>query len=92
MEAITGVIDLAVNSSHHQGLERAGDGLRIAARSAEDGLIEAVEGTGQQFVAAVQWHPERSFDYDLASKALFSAFVEAAARWHPPAVRESVAP
>ncbi len=91
LAAITHTNDLAVNSSHHQGLERVGDGLRISARSVEDGLIEAVEGTGEQFVAAVQWHPERSFDYDAASQALFSAFVAEAARWHPRAIRESVA-
>lgn len=91
LAAITGTYDLVVNSSHHQGLERAGDGLRVAAWSAEDGLIEAVEGTGEQFVTAVQWHPERSFDYDAASKALFSAFVAEAARWRPRAIQESVA-
>lgn len=89
---IAGTRDLVVNSSHHQGLERPGDGLAVVARSSEDGLIEAVEGLDEQFVVAVQWHPERSFEYDPASKALFSAFVKSAAEWHPRAVRESVAP
>ena len=91
LAAITHTSDLTVNSSHHQGLERAGDGLRIAANSTEDGLIEAVEGAGEQFSIAVQWHPERSFDYDAASKALFVAFVRAAAQWHPRPIHESVA-
>lgn len=89
--AITGRKNLTVNSSHHQGLERPGDGLAIAAYSTEDGLIEAVEGTDDQFVIAVQWHPERSFDYDEASRALFTAFVKAAAEWQPRVIRESVA-
>jgi putative glutamine amidotransferase len=53
-------------------------------------LIEAVEGLEDQFVLAVQWHPERSFDYDAASKALFAAFVQAAAEWHPRIIRDSV--
>ncbi|MGC2162852.1 MAG: gamma-glutamyl-gamma-aminobutyrate hydrolase family protein [Silvibacterium sp.] len=92
IEAITGADGLIVNSSHHQGLARPGDGLSVAARSMEDGLIEAVEGTEDQFVIAVQWHPERSFDYDAASKAMFVAFVKAAAEWHPRVVRESIAP
>jgi putative glutamine amidotransferase len=92
IEAITGANRLIVNSSHHQGLAQPGDGLTVAARSVEDGLIEAVEGTEGQFVIAVQWHPERSFDYDAASKAMFAAFVKAAAEWRPRAVRESVAP
>jgi putative glutamine amidotransferase len=91
MAAITGVTDLTVNSSHHQGVAHAGDGLAIVARSPEDGLIEAVEGTDEQFVIAVQWHPERSFEYDAASKALFAAFVRAAAEWQPRVIRESVA-
>lgn len=91
IEAITGEHRLTVNSSHHQGLEQPGDGLAVVARSIDDGLIEAVEGKGDQFVIAVQWHPERSFDYDMASKALFEAFVKAAANWHPREIRESVA-
>jgi putative glutamine amidotransferase len=90
LAAIARATNLIVNSSHHQGLERAGDGLRIAAYS-EDGLIEAVEGTGEQFSIAVQWHPERSFDYDAASKALFAAFVRAASQWKPRPIHESVA-
>lgn len=89
--AITGANHLTVNSSHHQGLAQPGDGLAVVARSPEDGLIEAVEGPDEHFVIAVQWHPERSFDYDAASKAMFAAFVEAAANWHPRMVRESVA-
>lgn len=89
--AITDAVEFTVNSSHHQGLEHPGDGLSIVARSSQDGLIEAVEGTGEQFVIAVQWHPERSFDCDAPSKALFQAFVEAASEWRPREVRESVA-
>jgi len=88
---ITGLTDLSVNSSHHQGLARLGDGLVVAARSPEDDLIEAVEGLDEQFVIAVQWHPERSFEYDPASKALFAAFVKAASEWQPRVVRDSVA-
>lgn len=89
---IAGTSDLVVNSSHHQGLARPGDGLAVVARSPQDGVIEAVEGLDEQFVIAVQWHPERSFEYDPASRALFSAFVNSAAAWHPRAVHESVVP
>ncbi|HEX3470014.1 MAG TPA: gamma-glutamyl-gamma-aminobutyrate hydrolase family protein [Silvibacterium sp.] len=87
---ITGKAELVVNSSHHQGLDHPGDGLTVVARSVEDGVIEAVEGSGEQFVVAVQWHPERIFDSDPASRALFTAFVEAAAEWQPREIRESV--
>jgi putative glutamine amidotransferase len=68
-----------VNSSHHQSADVIGDGLRIVARSPEDGVVEAVEGTSpDHFVLAVQWHPERSVDDDEPSRAIFRAFVEAA--------------
>jgi putative glutamine amidotransferase len=91
ISAIAGTRNLIVNSSHHQGLAQPGDGLTVTARSVEDGLIEAVEGADAQFVIAVQWHPERSFDYDPASRSMFVAFVRAAAEWHPRIIRDSIA-
>ena len=72
-------IEIAVNSSHHQAADVIGDGLRVVARSPQDGIIEALEGTSPgQFVLAVQWHPERSVDDDEPSRAIFRALVEAA--------------
>jgi putative glutamine amidotransferase len=72
-----------VNSSHHQSAKVVGDGLRVVARS-EDQIIEAVEGTNpEHFVLAVQWHPERNFDSDPASQALFKQFVEEARKYRP---------
>ena len=73
-----------VNSSHHQAVDRPGDQLIVAAVSPEDGVIEALEGSEpQQFVVAVQWHPERSYESSEASRALFAAFIEAARSWEP---------
>jgi len=70
---------LPVNSSHHQSADLIGDGLSIAARCPDDGIIEALEGTApDHFVLAVQWHPERSVDEDPASRAIFQALVSAA--------------
>ena len=74
--------DIAVNSSHHQSAEAMGDGLRVVARCPEDGVIEAIEGTqAGHFVVAVQWHPERTYDDDAPSRALFRAFVRAAQQY-----------
>src|ERR1700674_1384203 len=78
---------VAVNSSHHQSADAVGDGLRVVARSAEDGIIEALEGTApEHFVLAVQWHPERSVNDapELAesAKSIFRAFIEAARDKH----------
>jgi putative glutamine amidotransferase len=68
-----------VNSSHHQSAGRIGNGLRIAARCPDDGIIEALEGIApDHFVLAVQWHPERSVDQDEPSRAIFRALIEAA--------------
>jgi putative glutamine amidotransferase len=75
---------LSVNSSHHQAVDRPGEQLVVAAVSPVDGVIEALEGAEpQQFVVAVQWHPERSYESSEASRALFAAFLEAARSWEP---------
>lgn len=76
---VSPALSISVNSSHHQSADLVGDGLKIVARCPEDGIIEALEGTSpDHFVLAVQWHPERSFDEDENSKAIFKALVEAA--------------
>jgi putative glutamine amidotransferase len=75
---------LSVNSSHHQAVDRPGEQLLVAAISPVDGVIEALEGSEpRQFVVAVQWHPERSYESSEASRALFAAFLEAARSWEP---------
>jgi putative glutamine amidotransferase len=76
-----GKLVIPVNSSHHQSADAIGDGLRIVARCTDDGIIEALEGTApDHFVLAVQWHPERSVEQDAPSRAIFRAFIEAAAQ------------
>ena len=77
------VLPIAVNSSHHQSAEVVGDGLKIVARSPQDRIIEAIEGTSpDHFVLAVQWHPERSYEDDEHSRAIFRALVEVAKEKH----------
>lgn len=46
-----------VNSIHHQGVDRLGDGLVVEARAA-DGVIEAIRHASEPFVVGLQWHPE----------------------------------
>jgi putative glutamine amidotransferase len=75
--------EIEVNSSHHQSAGVVGEGLKVAARSPQDEVIEALEGTApDHFVLAVQWHPERSVDDDEPSRAIFRALVEAARAGH----------
>jgi putative glutamine amidotransferase len=87
----TGSLEVPVNSSHHQSAAVVGDGLRVVARTPDDGIIEAVEGTNpDHFVLGVQWHPERSYEEDAPSRAIFRAFVEAARTWKPREISESL--
>jgi putative glutamine amidotransferase len=70
--------EVSVNSSHHQSILTPGRNLRIAAR-ATDGVIEAVEWTGDSnWVTGVQWHPERMAESDSLAQCLFSGLVAAA--------------
>lgn len=81
---ILGDACVTVNSSHHQAADVVGGGLRVTARCPDDGVIEAVEGTDPaHFVIAVQWHPERGYDEDPASQALFQRFIAAARAYKP---------
>lgn len=65
-----------VVTSHHQCVDKVGNGLRVAART-EDGVIESVESTDKDFVVGVQWHPERDFE---TNRDLFAEFVKQSQR------------
>jgi anthranilate/para-aminobenzoate synthase component II len=80
-----------VNSSHHQSIRIPGDNLVVSAVSPQDNVVEAVESaSGNHFVLAVQWHPERTYDQSALSRAIFSAFVHACEAWAPGRIEESV--
>jgi len=67
---------VAVNTFHHQGLRIEGEGL-AAVGWAPDGLIEAQEGPGPDYVVAVQWHPEMlAADGDPHAQLLFDDFIK----------------
>ncbi|MDE5865403.1 MAG: gamma-glutamyl-gamma-aminobutyrate hydrolase family protein, partial [Lachnospiraceae bacterium] len=46
-----------VNSAHHQGIDKPGNGL-IPVCQSDDGVIEAISHSSLP-IMAVQWHPER---------------------------------
>lgn len=77
LESVFGCDRLLVNSFHHQAIDRLGDAL-VPVASADDGVIEAVEMSGDGFVVGVQWHPESLWTLGGSYLALFQALLEAA--------------
>jgi len=67
-----------VTSSHHQAVDRPGEGLIISAK-AQDGIIEAIEYSDfskKHFLLGIQWHPERFENYDSEfSKNIIKRFI-----------------
>ncbi|MBI3637521.1 MAG: gamma-glutamyl-gamma-aminobutyrate hydrolase family protein [Candidatus Rokubacteria bacterium] len=75
---VLGRLDIAVNSMHHQAIDRLGRGLRAVAW-APDGIIEGIEFVERRgFALGVQWHPEDLAAHDPAAANLFAALVRAA--------------
>ena len=73
LHRLVGTHSGAVTSSHHQAVDKLGDGLTIVSRH-EDGTVEAIEWTTpmrKPWLVAVQWHPERmGLDEPLAGPLL----------------------
>src|SRR5688572_3004739 len=62
-----------VNSSHHQAIDKLGDGLEVEAWCKTDDIIEQMRLRDYPFALAVQYHPERDESYaplfaDFASR------------------------
>jgi putative glutamine amidotransferase len=74
---VIGPGELAVNSFHHQAVDRLGRDLRATAH-ATDGLVEGIEGEGPALYLGVQWHAEGLIE-DPRNHALFATLVDAAA-------------
>lgn len=74
-----GLLQIGVNSLHHQAINKLAEPLRSMA-AADDGIIEAVYHPEKDFVIGVQWHPEILGISDSVSEELFLAFVDACAK------------
>jgi putative glutamine amidotransferase len=83
-----GAGSIKVNSMHHQGVRTVGAGL-VSTAHAPDGLVEALEGEGQNYLVAVQWHPEALTERDPSMRRLFAEFVEAAGEYRTGGVLSS---
>ncbi len=62
----------AVNSSHHQALEKLADGVEVEAWSASDGIVEQARLRSHPYAIGVQYHPER----DPLYLSLFDEFFD----------------
>lgn len=93
MEKILGQKEIAVNSFHHQALDKIGSGFRVVGYSdaytkadgSKGNLVEAIEAdpSGQfagQFIMGLQFHPEVMPGNPLSIK-IFNAFTEAAQKF-----------
>ena len=76
LHRIIGTEELMVNSLHHQGIRRLGEGF-IQTAAAPDGVIEGAELEGHPFFIGVQWHPERLWWKGAEHMALFRALAAA---------------
>src|SRR5438876_1742459 len=61
-----------VNSSHHQAVDRPGEGLVVEAWCAADDIIEQMRLRDYPFALAVQYHPERGKIYNALFDDFFS--------------------
>ncbi|PNI10485.1 gamma-glutamyl-gamma-aminobutyrate hydrolase [Arthrobacter sp. AFG7.2] len=73
LEQLIGATPGPVPVSHHQAVDKLGEGL-IAAAWTEDQVVEAIEYPANTFAMGIQWHPEE-LPEDFG---LFRGFVEAA--------------
>jgi putative glutamine amidotransferase len=78
LSQLCGGAELWVNSTHHQAVHRLGEGL-VSVGVSEDGVIEAIEGQGDAFLLAVQWHPEKMTERSPQMQRLFHALIRACA-------------
>lgn len=75
LKDIAGKDNFEVNSYHHQAVDpnALGVDLKITA-IADDGVVEAIEGTGEVFRLGLQFHAERHHD-EAFSEKIFDSFI-----------------
>lgn len=68
---------IKVNSFHHQAVRNIAPSMKAVAWDAE-GLVEGIETVDDEFVVAVQWHPENLWRDDERVLGLFRGLVDSA--------------
>ena len=76
---ILGKDEIEVNSFHYyHALENH---IYKTVAKSSDGIIEAIEHPNTTFNIGIQWHPEKSYKYDINSMLILSAFIAAADKY-----------
>jgi len=79
LKNIIGLENGIVTSTHHQSVDRVGEGLAVNAKSS-DGIVEGIEylnKSSNHFLLGIQWHPEKFSDFNNPfSKNILYKFVE----------------
>ena len=65
---------LYTNSYHHQSVKTLGPDFRAVAYT-DDGVIEAIEYVGDNFIIGIQWHPEIMYNVHEESMLIFKEFI-----------------
>lgn len=76
---ILGEKTLLVNSFHHLGVKKVAPGYIVSA-TAKDGVVEAIEKEGEDFVIGLQWHPEMMTKENPMMQKIFKALVKEASK------------
>jgi len=79
LHQIFGILEMKINSFHHQAVKDLAPGFVINALSS-DNVIESIAKTNGQWIVGVQWHPELMVDKDSTCN-LFSTLVHESAKY-----------
>ena len=77
LASLLGRTEWVTNSHHHQTVHEVGQGLLVTAR-AKDGTVESLQGTGESYLMAYQFHPEMMSIHSKLARNLFVDFVKEA--------------
>ncbi|WP_156286273.1 gamma-glutamyl-gamma-aminobutyrate hydrolase family protein [Oceanivirga salmonicida] len=69
--------EMMVNSFHHQAVDKVANNYKVAA-VASDGVVESIISEKDEFILAVQWHPEMLHAKSETANQIFKALVDKA--------------
>lgn len=76
-QILGGAGTIGVRSSHHQTIDRPGEGLTVTAY-AHDNSIEAIEYYEKSWVIGLQWHPEEASANVVHRQKIFQSMISQA--------------